>query len=102
MPRFVVLWHQTPPGYPRGSHFDLMLEQGDVLLTWALDHLPKPGENVIAQRLPDHRLTYLDFEGDVQGDRGTVSRVDVGEYEWLPETATLLIAGLRGNKLRGT
>ena len=34
-----------------------------------------------AIRLPDHRKHYLDYEGEVSGDRGTVSRIDSGTYE---------------------
>jgi len=102
MPRFVVLWHETPAGYPRGSHFDLMLEQGEALRTWALENFPAPGESVIAERLPDHRLAYLQYEGEVQGERGTVRRVDAGEYEYLQESTTLLVARIHGNKMQGT
>jgi len=102
MPRFVVLFHKTPAGYPRGAHFDLMLEQGDVLRTWALDGLPAAGETVLGERLPDHRTAYLDFEGAVAGERGSVSRVDSGQYEVLEETAGRLIIRLRGDKLSGT
>ena len=35
MPRYVILQHDTPPGYPRPLHWDLMLEQGRTLRTWA-------------------------------------------------------------------
>ena len=78
MPRFVVLLHETPSGYPRGAHLDLMLEHAGALRTWALEKPPLPGEIVVAERLPDHRLEYLDYEGAVSHDRGVVSRVDSG------------------------
>ena len=52
MPRFVVLLHETPAGYSRGTHFDLMLEYGEALRTWALNKLPLAGDPVIAHRLP--------------------------------------------------
>src|SRR5947207_11677627 len=76
MPRFVILLHETPAGYSRKTHFDLMLEAGDSLRTWALDALPAPGETALAERLPDHRPIYLDYEGQLGGDRGGVSRFD--------------------------
>jgi DNA polymerase ligase (LigD)-like protein len=101
MPRFVVLLHETPPGYPRGAHLDLMLEQGGVLRTWALDKPPLPGEIVSAERLPDHRLEYLDYEGAVSRERGVVSRVDSGRYEVLQETSTTLAVRLAGQKIHG-
>src|SRR5438067_12628097 len=102
MPRFVVLLHETPPGYPRGAHLDLMLEHAGALRTWALEKPPLPGEMVSAERLPDHRLEYLDYEGAVSQDRGVVSRVDSGRYEILQETATALAVKLRGQKIEGT
>ena len=102
MPRFVVLLHETLPGYPRGAHLDLMLEQEGMLRTWALDKPPLPGEIVSAERLPDHRLEYLDYEGAVSRERGVVSRVDSGRYEVLQETATVLAVRLEGQRIHGT
>jgi hypothetical protein len=102
MLRFVILRHETPAGYPRASHFDLMLEQGESLCTWALEKVPISGEEVIAERLPDHRLAYLDYEGEVSSERGTVSRVDAGEYERLEESETRFVARVHGHQLQGT
>lgn len=101
MHRFVVLLHQTPSGYPRGDHYDLMLEQGEVLWTWACERLPQPGEAVACERLPDHRLAYLDYEGSVSGDRGFVRRVDAGEFETIEMTPELVRVRLAGATLRG-
>jgi hypothetical protein len=87
MPRFVVLHHETPPGYPRPSHYDLMLEQGQSLRTWALASLPELGqEEVVAEELAPHRLAYLDYEGEVSTGRGQVKRVAAGEYALLEDT----------------
>jgi hypothetical protein len=80
MPRFVVLRHETPPGYPRESHFDLMFERGEALWTLAALQLPVHGEPVVADELFEHRLAYLDYEGDVSAGRGSVRRVDAGDY----------------------
>ena len=93
MPRFVVLRHELPPDSPRGSHYDLMLEAGGVLQTWACEKLPRLGQTVAAERLPDHRLAYLDYEGPVSG-RGDVTRVLSGEYESVTERADELQARL--------
>ena len=87
MPRYVVLEHETPAGYARPRHWDLMLETGGALRTWALDEPPErvrsgQGEHSVqGELLRDHRLAYLDYEGPVSGDRGTVVRWDTGEYE---------------------
>jgi hypothetical protein len=86
MPRFVVLRHVLPPDSPRESHYDLMLEADGRLRTWACEQLPGLGQATRAQRLPDHRLDYLHYEGPVSG-RGEVTRILTGEYEPVNETA---------------
>jgi hypothetical protein len=102
MPRFVVLLHETPAGYPRPTHFDLMLQSGELLRTWALETLPSVGETVAAERLPDHRPVYLDYEGGVAGDRGSVKRIDAGEYEMVADSEAGTVVELRGVTLQGT
>ncbi len=99
--RFVVLYHTTPPGYARASHWDLMLEQGSVLWTWALENEPLEGKQIVANRLADHRLHYLDYEGPLDGDRGEVHRVDSGGYEIEVAGEDCLEVRLIGTKLRG-
>ena len=107
MARFVVLRHETPPGAQRASHWDFMLEAGERLRTWAVygdiaSPQPQP-----AEWLADHRLAYLDLEGPLSGDRGSVARYDRGEYRLEREESangepTELVALLDGEKLRGT
>lgn len=80
MPRYVILRHVLPASDPRGLHWDLMLEHEQVLKTWALPTEPAPQAALTAERLPDHRLHYLDYEGPIAGDRGVVTRWDAGEY----------------------
>jgi hypothetical protein len=101
MPRFVILRHELPPSHDRGTHFDLMLEMGAVLRTWSLPELPEVGKVIQAEALPDHRLAYLEYEGPVSGNRGTVSRVEEGEYEMVEETDALLRYRLVGRSLAG-
>ena len=101
MPRYVILRHETPPGYPRPSHFDLMLERGGMLRTWACEALPTSGETVTAEQLADHRPDFLDFEGAVAGSRGSVVRVASGEYELLEVTDALVRVRLSGQVLSG-
>ena len=84
--RFVLLRHELPESAERGSHWDLMLENRGVLLTWELPQLP-PGplpatfEQLGIRLLPSHRIEYLEYEGPVSDDRGTVRRVDCGAYQ---------------------
>ncbi|MEX2317895.1 MAG: hypothetical protein WD669_12130 [Pirellulales bacterium] len=107
MPRFVLLYHDCPPGYVRPSHWDLMLESGDVLETWALFELPKcwqlahahtaeqypicpplaSDDTVSAEHLAGHRLAYLDYEGPVSSGRGSVLRVAAGEFSVVSRSA---------------
>ena len=101
MPRYVILHHQCPPDDERASHWDLMLESDDVLHTWALQSAPANEMTIEAERLPDHRPMYLDYEGPISGDRGSVTRWDVGTYELVEETEDRLVVELRGEKLRG-
>src|SRR5580693_5814528 len=76
MPRFALLIHDSP----RGLHYDLLLETGSVLKTWALPKLPEAGVEIECEALPDHRPVYLDYEGPISGGRGSVSRWDRGEF----------------------
>ncbi|QDT83308.1 DNA polymerase ligase N-terminal domain-containing protein [Gimesia chilikensis] len=103
MQQYVILRHDHPE-----LHWDLMLEEGDVLKTW---RLPQPPEidpasdetslDLIAEALPDHRLVYLEYEGPVSGDRGEVSRWDWGTFTLLERSEDLLVALLTGEELAG-
>ena len=101
MPRFVILQHETPPGYDRPTHFDLMFENDGVLWTWALTDLPTSKQATPADRLADHRPMYLDFEGPLTGNRGTVRRVDQGEFDWIEHTPGRYQIRIRGTQLHG-
>ena len=99
--RFVILRQEMPPGAARGSHWDFMLEREGVLRTWAIDELPSKGQTVAARGLPDHRPAYLDYEGPITGNRGSVTRYDRGEYDLLDETPERVGIELRGETLQG-
>ena len=80
MPRFSLHRHDWPE-----LHLDLFLEAGSALQSWKLPadfspSMPSP----ITPGAP-HRSLYLDYEGPVSGDRGTVTRWDAGEFEWIAE-----------------
>ena len=106
MPRFVVLRHECPPGYTRGLHWDFMLECDGVLKTWALVRLPDESrqggqDGIDAERLPDHRLAYLDYEGPISGNRGDVIRYESGRYETLSRHDAEWIVALESERLMG-
>lgn len=87
--RFVLLKHELPPQADGNSHWDLMLETGDVLLTIQLSELPSGlvGEEMMAKRIADHRPHYLDYEGPISGNRGVVHRLAAGVYREIPFNA---------------
>lgn len=101
--RYVILRHETPPGSPRGSHWDVMLEvdADGPLRTWAIEAMPDSPTAQAALALPDHRREYLTYEGPVAGNRGTVTRWDEGTYERLAGDAAVTIR-VTGKRLRGT
>jgi hypothetical protein len=95
--RFVLLQHFQSSG----DHFDLMLEDGDHLVTWRLPHVPESGIAVSADQSFNHRLAYLDYEGPISGDRGHVVRRDRGTFkvlEWQPQSVRVEV---HGSLLRG-
>ena len=102
MPRFAILYHETPAGSSRPHHFDFLLQSGDILRTWALTEQPSAGQAVEARVLADHRLHYLDYEGPVSENRGTVTRWDGGTFQWLSDTPREVRVRLTGARLVGT
>lgn len=99
--RFVVLRHELPPGHARALHWDLMLQWGEALRTWAMSSEPAIGACLAAEQLPDHRLEYLDYEGPVSGGRGTVKQFDRGTFTIERDDPTEVIVELSGAALRG-
>ena len=84
MGRYAVLNHQVnreiSASSGRQDHFDLLLEFEGVLVTWELS-VWLPTETQSIHRLPDHRLVYLDYQGPISNNRGSVTRVDQGQFE---------------------
>jgi len=89
-----------------------MLEANGALRTWAIAELPRSWrrllslpasveESATAEQLPDHRLDYLDYEGSLSGDRGTVTRVDSGTFAPLKGTSDSWVIDLSGQTIRG-
>ncbi len=91
-------------GGERRDHFDWLFEGHTALATWAVGRW-LPADSIAWQsviRLPDHRPVYLDYEGEISGQRGWVSRVEAGEYELLeqtPQESRLRLSGGRSGEL---
>ena len=96
MPRFVILQHDWPE-----PHWDLLLEVGDRLRAWRLSTEPLPRSIVEAVPNEDHRLFYLDYEGPVGDDRGTVEVWDRGTYGGTEITDEFVVDWV-GVKYKGT
>ena len=90
--RFVILEHDHP-----FLHWDLLLEEEYSARTWRLLRKPCLGEPIAAEPLPNHRLMYLDYEGVVSGDRGTVKRFLAGTYQPLSDQTDVLAFVLLDN-----
>ncbi|MBI4718130.1 MAG: hypothetical protein HY763_10025 [Planctomycetes bacterium] len=97
--RFTILHHRTPDG----EHWDLMLEQGDVLLTWQLPRRPASGADLPlpARRIADHRKRYLDYEGPINGNRGDVTRIEAGTVTFLESTSARFELELHSPRFAG-
>jgi hypothetical protein len=81
--RYVILHHTGV--IP--EHFDLLLEppsaaSGQLLPTWRIEMPPGTwSEATPAARQADHRPIYMDYEGEISGNRGRVKRVAAGTAE---------------------
>jgi len=94
--RFVFLEHDYPT-----LHWDILLQQGNRLLGWRGDnhgHFLNGGHVV---QTSDHRLVYLDYEGPLTGQRGTVKRVDAGRLTWRHCAENEFIAEIQGKQWHG-
>jgi bifunctional non-homologous end joining protein LigD len=99
---FVIQEHHA-----RSLHWDLRLERGGVLVSWALPKgLPEsPEKNHLAVHTEDHPLEYATFEGDIpRGEYGggTVAIWDTGHYEVEKWTETEVKFDLYGARAAGS
>lgn len=104
--RFVIQKHAATR-----LHYDLRLEWGGVLLSWAVTKGPSlvPGEKRLAVQVEDHPVDYHDFEGMIpKGEYGAGAVIvwDRGTWEAVADAKRGLKKGhlefaLHGEKLSG-
>lgn len=113
-PIFVIQEHASS-----SHHFDVRLEVGDALASWAVPKGPStdPAEKRLAIRVEDHPLDYADFEGSIPAAEyggGSVIVWDIGPMRNLTDDGNGVILPLdealasghvtvwfEGEKLRG-
>ena len=98
---FVVQEHHA-----RRLHYDLRLENGGVLKSWAVPKgFPEnPEQKRLAVETEDHPLAYADFEGTIpagQYGAGTVKIWDRGSYEPKVWDDKMIEFTLKGQRLKG-
>ena len=98
--QFVIQEHTTP----EAVHWDLMLEMDDCLWTWRLNIPPAKivNEPISAERIHDHPLRFLTYEGPVQNGTGHVKIADQGLYQITEQTEFSLAALFEGHIFSGT
>ncbi len=100
---FVVQEHAAT-----ARHFDLRLEVGGAMRSWAVPKGPSMDPTVkrLAIEVPDHAVSYNDFEGEVDGghvivwDRGAYEQGGRGAWPEALERGHAVFV-LHGQKLRG-
>jgi DNA ligase D-like protein (predicted 3'-phosphoesterase) len=99
--RFVIHEHHASH-----LHYDLRLEIGGVLKSWAVPKGPSmnPADKHLAILVEDHPLVYADFEGIIPAETygaGPVVIWDEGDFEPLEEPEVALEKGYLSFRLTG-
>ena len=95
--RFVVQRHRA-----RRLHYDLRLEIGGVLVSWAVPRGPSLDASVrrLAVKVGDHDLAYYDFEGVLPAGSSGAGDVIVWDWgTWTPEVGEDPAEGVRDGVL---
>jgi len=107
-PIFVIQKHDA-----KNLHYDLRLQIGDVLKSWAIPKGPPTNPKVkrLAIKTEDHPLNYAEFKGKIpQGEygAGNVTIWDKGEYKNQKNVSMTkcfkkgkIVIKLKGKQLKG-
>lgn len=98
--RFVIQQHTKPDDL----HWDLMLECDGVLQTYRLDK--PPAEILIsdagAEKIFDHPIRFLTYQGPVNNGKGNVKIADEGTYQTIESSDNNIKFKLDGKILTGS
>lgn len=88
---FAILRHDLPDA---SFHFDWLFAKENPpatkLQTFRTSQYPETvsvGTTLPLERISDHRLRYLTYQGDLSRERGTVQRLASGHYQFRTESA---------------
>jgi len=97
--QYVIQQHTTADGV----HWDLMLEQDGMLTTFRLEQVPTTGltAKIRAEKIFDHPLRFLTYEGPVQQGTGKVCIADQGTYRTEERSEDAIALDFKGQTLRG-
>ena len=97
--QFVIQEHKTEGGV----HWDLMLEADGYLETYRLDRPPCDVLTcpVNAEKIFDHPIKFLEYEGPVQNGKGRVLIVDKGTFWATTKQENITRLFFEGDILRG-
>jgi len=99
--RFVIQEHHASH-----LHYDFRLEMDKVLASWAVPKgVPnEPGIKRLAIKVEDHKLSYIDFEGEIEEGNYGAGKViiwDNGTYTIEEKKSDRIVFHLSGRKLSG-
>ena len=100
MPIYVIQKHKATH-----LHFDLRLQKGNILKSWALPKRPpgRSGIKRLAVQVPDHAKSYASFEGKIEKGygKGIVKIWDKGSYRPISIKPGKWVVDIRGKRLKG-
>jgi bifunctional non-homologous end joining protein LigD len=98
--RFVIQRHEREG---ETVHWDLMLEQNKLLETYRVNTPPEEWVNrtIEAEKIFDHPLKFLTYEGSVNKGKGNVKIADSGNYRILSKKENLLSIDFAGRIIKG-
>jgi hypothetical protein len=98
--KFVIQKHQRQK---HTTHWDLMLEKKDILLTYRIEIPPEQIQTSLHHivKIADHPIKFLTYQGKINNGLGSVEFADNGSYELISESENVLEMNFDGRILKG-